>query len=135
MKTEITFFVKSYFGNCQSWQHCFFSSGLASCCLCIADIFLVAPKSSKKHEESCFQPWAWLLLQNVQPELEFFFSYFLGLNNGKDITDEALRSASEDRDDEALASDADISDTEDNVPDIKQATNPNDEDSIAADDN
>ena len=64
-----------------------------------------------------------------------FFPTFLGLNNGKDITDEALRSASEDRDDEALASDADISDTEDNVPDIKQATNPNDEDSIAADDN
>ena len=64
-----------------------------------------------------------------------FFSDFVGLNNGKDITDEALRSASEDRDDEALASDADISDTEDNVPDIKQATNPNDEDSIAADDN
>ena len=61
--------------------------------------------------------------------------FFVGLNNGKDITDEALRSASEDRDDEALASDADISDTEDNVPDIKQATNPNDEDSIAADDN
>lgn len=78
-------------------------------------------------------------------ELDFYFKMsnqtrillpiFVGLNNGKDITDEALRSASEDRDDEALASDADISDTEDNVPDIKQATNPNDEDSIAADDN
>ena len=79
-------------------------------------------------------------------ELDFYFKmsnqtriflpiFFVGLNNGKDITDEALRSASEDRDDEALASDADISDTEDNVPDIKQATNPNDEDSIAADDN
>ena len=68
-------------------------------------------------------------------KLEFFSNFFVGLNNGKDITDEALRSASEDRDDEALASDADISDTEDNVPDIKQATNPNDEDSIAADDN
>ena len=103
--------------------------------MCIADIFLVAPKSSKKHEESCFQPWAWLLLQNVQPNYNFLTDFFLGLNNGKDITDEALRSASEDRDDEALASDADISDTEDNVPDIKQATNPNDEDSIAADDN
>ena len=69
-------------------------------------------------------------------KLEFSYRFFfVGLNNGKDITDEALRSASEDRDDEALASDADISDTEDNVPDIKQATNPNDEDSIAADDN
>ena len=68
-------------------------------------------------------------------KLQFSSRFFVGLNNGKDITDEALRSASEDRDDEALASDADISDTEDNVPDIKQATNPNDEDSIAADDN
>ena len=33
-----------------------------------------------------------------------------------------------------MASDADISDTEDNTPEIKQA-NPNDEDSIAAEDN
>ena len=57
----------------------------------------------------------------------------MGLNNGKDITDGG-RSASEDREDEAMASDADISDTEDNTPEIKQA-NPNDEDSIAAEDN
>ena len=44
---------------------------------------------------------------------------FLGLNNGKDITDEGW-SASEDREGEALASDADISDTEDNTSEIKQ---------------
>ena len=50
--------------------------------------------------------------------------------NGKD--DE--RSASEDREDEAIASDADISDTEDTVA-CPEKTNIDNEDSIAAEDN
>jgi len=75
-----------------------------------------------------------LSASGAQQKTENTPQVFLGLNNGKDITDEG-RSASEDREDEALASDADISDTEDNTSEIKQVANPNDEDSIAAEDN
>ena len=72
----------------------------------------------------------------INTNVSLYISVFLGLNNGKDITDEG-RSASEDRDGEDIASDADISDTEDNTSEvIKQVVaNPNDEDSIAAEDN
>lgn len=52
--------------------------------------------------------------------------------NGKDTDDQ--RSVSEDREDEAIASDADISDTEDGGPDSAKPQT-NDEDSIAAEDN
>lgn len=52
--------------------------------------------------------------------------------NGKDTDDQ--RSVSEDREDEAIASDADISDTEDGGPDSAKPQTEN-EDSIAAEDN
>ena len=101
---------KNFLSNWFIWFHEFFCPGLFN--------FLV-------HYEIFHIPTT-----NISP----YLLVFLGLNNGKDITDEG-RSASEDREDEALASDADISDTEDNTSEIKQVANPNDEDSIAAEDN
>ena len=61
----------------------------------------------------------------------------LDLKNGGKI-DQDERSASEDREDEAMASDADISDTEDNLDSVTSGNNKqtaDEQDSIAADDN